>query len=381
MTLIAVAICAYLYEWLGSNLLSVVGLVFLTFHISDLLTKFVFNILPHRLIKNTSDKAVLITGCDSGFGYNLSCKLDNLGFKVYAGCLNVHGEGAQELKQSCSDKLHLLQLDVTKDDEVSSAICAISSTLEDRKLWSVVNNAGVACSSEVEWCPLEVFQRMFNVNTLGVVRVTKACLPLLRESQGRVVIVASMAGRVTVPGFTPYSMSKFAAGAFADGLRREMKKWGVSVHVVEPSSYKTNISVVEPLYKSLESYWDQLPNEILNDYGREYLEQFKDSIGAHMSQAKPQHKISEVVNDMLDAVAGTEPKLRYVPAMDIQFILRLLLSMPMEFQDHIFEQYQPKVLPSAVLANKTSSDPLLKSRLRKRSAVQRHSSLPLRQER
>ena len=50
------------YEWLGSNLLSVVGLVFLTFHISDLLTKFVFNILPHRLIKNTSDKAVLITG-------------------------------------------------------------------------------------------------------------------------------------------------------------------------------------------------------------------------------------------------------------------------------------------------------------------------------
>lgn len=45
-------------------------------------------------------------------------------------------------------------------------------------------------------------------------------------------------GRVTVPGFTPYSMSKFAATAFADGLRREMKKWGVSVHVIEPSSYK-----------------------------------------------------------------------------------------------------------------------------------------------
>ena len=45
-------------------------------------------------------------------------------------------------------------------------------------------------------------------------------------------------GRVTVPGFTPYSMSKFAAVAFADGLRREMKKWGVSVHVIEPSSYK-----------------------------------------------------------------------------------------------------------------------------------------------
>ena len=100
---------------------------------------------------------------------------------------------------------------------------------------------------------------MHEVNTLGTVRVTKAFLPLLRESQGRVVCVASMAGilnilktqsyalkflsvfrigRVTVPGFTPYSMSKFAVVAFADGLRREMHKWGISVHCIEPSLYK-----------------------------------------------------------------------------------------------------------------------------------------------
>lgn len=49
---------------------------------------------------------------------------------------------------------------------------------------------------EVEWCPLDVFQRMFEVNALGVVRVTKAFLPLLRESQGRVVVIASMAGKL-----------------------------------------------------------------------------------------------------------------------------------------------------------------------------------------
>ena len=91
-------------------------------------------------------------------------------------------------------------------------------------------------------------------------RVTKAFLPLLRESQGRVVVIASMAGilslycfqslisifkikyfgvgRVTLAGFTPYSMSKFAAIAFADGLRREMKKWSISVHLIEPTLYK-----------------------------------------------------------------------------------------------------------------------------------------------
>lgn len=75
------------------------------------------------------------TGCDSGFGYNLSCKLDNLGFKVYAGCLNVQGEGAQELKKTCSDKLHLLQLDVTSDDDVASAYNSISSTLDNRGIY------------------------------------------------------------------------------------------------------------------------------------------------------------------------------------------------------------------------------------------------------
>ena len=54
----------------------------------------------------------------------------------------------------------------------------------------------MACSTEIDWCPIEIFQRMLDVNTLGVVRVTKAFLPLLKESQeGRIVIMASMAGQ------------------------------------------------------------------------------------------------------------------------------------------------------------------------------------------
>ena len=58
-----------------------------------------------------------------------------------------------------------------------------------------MNNAGIGCMCEIEWCPLDTFQRIFDVNTLGIVRVTKAFLPMLRESQGRVVVMASMAGK------------------------------------------------------------------------------------------------------------------------------------------------------------------------------------------
>ena len=74
----------------------------------------------------------------------------------------------------------------------------IIHTASCAELWAVVNNAGIACSSEIEWCPISTFQQQFDVNTLGPVRVTKAFLPLLRESQGRIVIVASVAGKKNV---------------------------------------------------------------------------------------------------------------------------------------------------------------------------------------
>ncbi|KAI9560428.1 hypothetical protein GHT06_014445 [Daphnia sinensis] len=380
MSLIGAAFCAAMYEFIGIKILGTFGILYVAFHLSDLMTKLIYNSLPRRLIDNTNDKAVVITGCDSGFGNALAIKLDGIGFKVYAGCLDVRGEGAQELKAKCSSRLHLIPLDVTKKEQVSAATHLVASTLEDRKLWAVVNNAGVACSSEIEWCPIDIFEKMLEVNTIGTVRVTKAFLPLLRQSQGRVVCVASMAGRVTVPGFTPYSMSKFAVVAFADGLRREMQKWGISVHCIEPSLYKTNISVLEPLYNSLKNYWDQCSDDVQSSYGKEYFEHFKESLSVHMNRAKPEGKITEVVDDMVDAVAGTEPLLRYVPAMDVQFRSRLLISMPTEMQDHVLNQYSPKIPPAAVVAKRNVLPPL-KSPYggQKRPPLQRHMSMPMRE--
>src|SRR5687767_4910080 len=67
------------------------------------------------------NRAVFITGCDTGFGHNLAKRLDNYGFHVYAGCLFPSGEGAKCLQRECSNRLTIVKLDVTKDEDVIAA--------------------------------------------------------------------------------------------------------------------------------------------------------------------------------------------------------------------------------------------------------------------
>jgi short-subunit dehydrogenase len=106
-------------------------------------------------------------------------------------------------------------------------------------LWAVVNNAGVLSSFEIEFGDMSSFVAQMNVNCLGIVRVTKAFLPLLRFSKGRVVNMASLAGRFAIPGMVGYCMSKSAVISFSDGLRREMKKWEIDVICIEPHLFRS----------------------------------------------------------------------------------------------------------------------------------------------
>jgi len=349
LSLMTAGVAGASYQLLSIDTLAKIGAGSVAICIGYILTRILFNLLPRPFISDCGDKAVLITGCDSGFGSRLAEELDIHGFQVFAGCLDVNCDGAQELKRKCSDRLHLVQLNVTDSVQIAVAVDYVKASLGQRKLWAVVNNAGVACSSEIEWCPMEVYKQMLDVNALGVVEVTKSFLPFLKQSQGRIVIVTSLSGRVTVPGFTPYSMSKYAAVSFADGLRREMAKWNISVHTIEPSIYRTNISVVEPQIKRLRDYWNKCSYDVRATYGEDYYEDFKTCLENHMSGAKPAYKIHEVIDDLVDAVVGSEPVLRYVPSMDSQLISSTLDWMPMEMQDHVFEKYSPTTPPALVM--------------------------------
>lgn len=124
-----------------------------------------------------------------------------------------------------------------------------------------------------EWQTIEEMRRTVDVNLWGMVLVTKTFLPLLKRTKGRVINVASTAGRVASPCAMAYSISKFGVEAFSDCLRNEMKHFGVTVHIIEPGNFKTNISSVERNCQQLEGLWAKLDIETKESYGKEYYDQ------------------------------------------------------------------------------------------------------------
>ncbi|XP_050726882.1 D-beta-hydroxybutyrate dehydrogenase, mitochondrial-like [Eriocheir sinensis] len=172
------------------------------------------------LMVSPPGKSVVVTGCDSGFGHALALHLHKLGFRVFAGCLDANGEGAAALKRHGSARLVVLQMDVTDQEQLAKAAQEVKKLLpEGEGLWGLVNNAGLCTLGPIEWLPMKNFRKDPEVNVFGLIAATKTFLPLVRRGKGRVVSVASVAGRVTAAYLSAYCASKYAVEGFNDVLR------------------------------------------------------------------------------------------------------------------------------------------------------------------
>ncbi|CAN8012738.1 unnamed protein product [Ixodes pacificus] len=265
----------------------------------------------HRLLPNgvvsASGKAVLITGCDTGFGHSLALRLDRLGYQVFAGCLFPDGEGARGLRREGSAALHVVRLDVTKDDHFREALDYVKHNLNGNGLWAVVANAGVFLAMELEWWSMEDVHRTFDVNVYGCLRAVKTFLPLLRQSQGRVVLTASYAGRATTTWNNVYSMTKHAVVSLGDGLRREAVKWGISVSLIEPTYYRTAII---PTAEAILKKYKEVPQEVTELYGESYVHDMTTRCLEAMDLLA-RNDIGEVIDALEHAVCSRYPKASY----------------------------------------------------------------------
>ncbi|CAM4596588.1 unnamed protein product [Lepidochelys olivacea] len=297
-------------------------------------------LLP-RAARPVDGKAVLITGCDKGFGHALAKQLHAQGFTVFAGCLLMgeNGDGTRELESMKSDRMKVLQLNVCSDQEVAQAVEFVKNNLKEpeKGLWGLVNNAGVSAFGEVEFTSIDKYKEVADVNLWGTVRVTKAFLPLVRRAKGRVVNITSMLGRMASPSRSSYCISKFGVAAFSDCLRQEMYRWGVRVILIEPSNFvaATGILTRESIEAQAEELWRGASKTVREDYGKPYFTRqitlMKTFINSGLKD------MSLVLNDITDALTSKYPYTRYNP-MEAHWRVRLhiMTHLPTALADWLY---------------------------------------------
>ncbi|KAK9533226.1 hypothetical protein VZT92_008361 [Zoarces viviparus] len=277
--------------------------------------------------------AVLITGCDSGFGHQLARCLDHKGFVVFAGCLSPEGAGAQLLARQSSSNLKILKLDVTSDEEVQQAKKMVQENLPEKGLWAVVNNAGITDWAEIEWSSIGDFHNMVDINLFGSIRTSFAFLPLIRAAKGRMVYMSSIFAFFHCLNMGAYSVSKRGLEAFADCLRVEMASFGVKVSIIQPGNFGQATSIVK--MKTSLDIWEKLDDERKQIFNRQYIDLANEYF---TTTCRSGSKNGDVVIDaMLHSITSAQPKYRYLLASATDtFFFRLFPFLPTVVTDAVF---------------------------------------------
>ena len=179
----------------------------------------------------------LVTGASSGMGRAIALRLARRGFHVFATVRRP--EDRQALEVETVGQITPLLMDVTQQDQIARAGHIVSEHVGQRGLDALVNNAGVGLAWPLEVVPLDKFRAQFAVNVDGQLGVTQAFLPLIRRATGRVIMIGSIADRLTPPFVGPLAASKHALLALSEALRLELAPWNIRVVLIEPGNIRT----------------------------------------------------------------------------------------------------------------------------------------------
>jgi NADP-dependent 3-hydroxy acid dehydrogenase YdfG len=184
-------------------------------------------------------KTILITGASSGFGRDTAETLQHAGHTVYASMRDVQGKNREAAEALRKLGVKTVELDVSDDASVEAGVKTVLA--EAGKIDVLVNNAGIGSAGVTEAFTAEQAKVIFDTNVVGLLRVTRAVLPSMRQKRdGLIINIGSILGRVTFPFLGIYGASKFAVEALTDSLRYEVSQLGVEVVEVQPSAYPTN---------------------------------------------------------------------------------------------------------------------------------------------
>ncbi len=269
-------------------------------------------------------RAVLVTGASTGIGFATAQLLAREGYLVFAGVRNRTDAQTLHLEHP---NIRAIPLDVRHTSDIAAAISIIQGN--DAPLFAVVNNAGIAVAGPLEYLPLEDFQRQFDVNVFGALRVTQAALPLLRRSQGRVIFMSSVSGQIAPPLLGPYAASKFALEAMADSLRMELAPFGIFVSVVQPGNVRT------PIWEKGRRAKDELDTR-LPAQARDHYGDVADTL-VHLTKREEDSGIEAgvVAKTVLEALRAKRPRARYPVGSPPGWQRRMAALLPEHLRDRL----------------------------------------------
>jgi short-subunit dehydrogenase len=256
----------------------------------------------------SNQKVAVVTGSSSGIGYEIALLLARNGFHTYATVRNL--EKAKTLSEIAKkEQLHLqiIKLDVTDEKSVNDAIKNIKS--HAGRIDVLVNNAGYGLGGALEEVSLNEIKAQYDTNVFGLIRVTKAVLPTMREQKSGIIVnISSIGGKIAMPLFSPYISTKFAVEGLSESIAYDLEPFGIKVVIIEPGAIKTNFDsgMVIPA-KSLDS----------NSPYFKSMQQIQVILGSMLQNGTSPTEVAKVV---LEAVTAQNPNLRYTAGNDAAFL-------------------------------------------------------------
>jgi len=273
------------------------------------------------------DRAVVVTGASTGIGRAAVASAVRGGAHVFA---SVRKQAdADSLKSEFGEAVTPLLFDVADEPAVRAGATQVAQALGDRRLFGLVNNAGIAVPGPLLHLDTDELRRQFEINLMGVHNVTRAFADMLgadearKGAPGRIIMISSVGGQNGSPFVGPYSASKFALEGYSQSLRRELMLYGIDVIVIGPGAIATPI-------------WDKAEQNDLKRFSNTDYAPMVEKVANYMiNQGKvglPPHQAGDLIWHTLTT---PKPKVRYAllrrPFMD----RRLPQILPPRMVDNI----------------------------------------------
>lgn len=203
------------------------------------------------------DRAIVVTGASTGIGRATVAKAVAAGAHVFPAVRKK--ADVEALKAEFGEAVTPILFDVTDEPAVKKAAAVVAKALGKRRLFGLLNNAGMAVPGPLAYLTTEDLRHQMEVNFTGVHIVTQAFLPLLGTDPdrtgkpGKIVMISSVGGEAAMPFIGAYAASKFALEGYSEALRRELILFGIDVVVVAPGAIATPI-------------WDKVDDDAIGTY-------------------------------------------------------------------------------------------------------------------